>query len=703
MLGSQSCEKVFRSARSMTSTFSTVINFSLLGLLRRLHRLHIIQCLESESDDTGVKYPRAEAHKKKDGKNVMSSCSSKCSEVSNEDILKAVMRGKEAAQDTAEVLGMAPLLRSLKCWDNPPIPTSSDCQLQTEVNDDDDDDEEGEDAGYESLNEVDSYTFTSEVEELTSAGVIDKNLSSKLKLLKRPCYRQTETSTIPLYEAEYDKEKKVKHNTYIEVVHNGKKSFIRKSTAVWLLQEGERVSTDRLFRVRSNQPYNTEQHIRNEECTRACLPVVCETVEIGNICAFLTSSPMHWSLGRILEFSFYLEKTAKSRQYVGRTVSLLASSKPEKVGVLCSWYDNVANTRTFSLNYTQVNSDKGAHYHFFHPVKNYLCTLAYSCFEVDTKVELKKRGIESSLLGGNDNSVLTTTQELTLTDEAITFISNILSNRQVVLDKQSAAVDNKIAVHTKHKTAALGSKLWVTHGNVHLSKKDHSEIINGKQLSDLHINAYQSLLKIRYSSIFGFQDTLLQNKTSITKHGCLSGHTLQIMHIQGCHWAVLQVKDGVIQLYDTSFTTATKETLHTISQLLRCKTSTLEVQMMNVAKQSGMLDCGLYAAAIITSLAMGNDPLDVVFNQRELRQHFSDILVSGVPTLFPVLKRRRITNRILRIESCNLYCFCRLPENEEDMICCDSCEEWYHYSCLKDVPQNPSNSIWFCETCKTKQ
>ena len=41
LLGSQSCERTFRSARSMSSTFSTMINFGMLGLLRRLHRLQI--------------------------------------------------------------------------------------------------------------------------------------------------------------------------------------------------------------------------------------------------------------------------------------------------------------------------------------------------------------------------------------------------------------------------------------------------------------------------------------------------------------------------------------------------------------------------------------------------------------------------------------------------------------------------------------
>ena len=52
----------------MTSTFSTIINFSMLGLLRRLHRLQIQSHLQAESHHSGVIYPQVESHKNKDGK-----------------------------------------------------------------------------------------------------------------------------------------------------------------------------------------------------------------------------------------------------------------------------------------------------------------------------------------------------------------------------------------------------------------------------------------------------------------------------------------------------------------------------------------------------------------------------------------------------------------------------------------------------------
>ena len=41
LLGSQTCEKAFRAARSLSSVFSTIINFGMLGLLRRLHRMQV--------------------------------------------------------------------------------------------------------------------------------------------------------------------------------------------------------------------------------------------------------------------------------------------------------------------------------------------------------------------------------------------------------------------------------------------------------------------------------------------------------------------------------------------------------------------------------------------------------------------------------------------------------------------------------------
>ncbi len=88
LLGSQSCEKVFRSAGSMTNTFSTMINFSMLGLLQRLHRLQIQSNLQAQSQSTGVVYPQINKHSCKDGKNT--STASTVSDVSNKVICETI-------------------------------------------------------------------------------------------------------------------------------------------------------------------------------------------------------------------------------------------------------------------------------------------------------------------------------------------------------------------------------------------------------------------------------------------------------------------------------------------------------------------------------------------------------------------------------------------------------------------------------------
>ena len=109
LLGSQSCERIFRTARSLSSTFSTIINFGMLGLLRRLHRIHIQFCLEAESPNTGITYPRVEKHKKKSGQHNSYDCS--VQSIANEDILEAIKHARERAKKTMEALGIKSLLQ----------------------------------------------------------------------------------------------------------------------------------------------------------------------------------------------------------------------------------------------------------------------------------------------------------------------------------------------------------------------------------------------------------------------------------------------------------------------------------------------------------------------------------------------------------------------------------------------------------------
>ena len=96
----------------MSSTSSTVINFRILGLLKQLHRLHIQVCQEAECNQTGIRYPHVQAHKKKDGHHQAKVCH--VDSVTNQDNTESVRRAREAAQQIVADLDMDELLREHK-------------------------------------------------------------------------------------------------------------------------------------------------------------------------------------------------------------------------------------------------------------------------------------------------------------------------------------------------------------------------------------------------------------------------------------------------------------------------------------------------------------------------------------------------------------------------------------------------------------
>ena len=113
LLGSQCCEMTFRIARSMSSTFSTVINFGMLGLLRRLHRLHIQLTLQAECSEDII-FPRVIKHQQKVEKKYSQSCL--LSEITNDKIFDAICKAQGRAKLVIEELGMADLFRKHSMW-----------------------------------------------------------------------------------------------------------------------------------------------------------------------------------------------------------------------------------------------------------------------------------------------------------------------------------------------------------------------------------------------------------------------------------------------------------------------------------------------------------------------------------------------------------------------------------------------------------
>ena len=311
-------ERFFRMARSMTPTFSTVINFSLLGLTKRINRLNMLSKLESESEVTGIVYPRLLSHIKKHGHN---SATIRQVSMLDSEIAEVVEESKCLAQQTMESLGMADLLKKKKCWDYPPIPKLDKLILDEKKDDDNDEkiDQSGKiDSMREVITEEEADQIAKGIVQLKDAGIISNDLNTELQQLHRSVFKQG--SALPIYsttqtETQSPSGKVCKRKlspSFVPIIHNGDEKYIHKVTLVWLFQEGERVSSDRLFRVRKTQPHSNDPDAQKTTPTDKIVqqePIVSSTLQIGDLCIFLdTRTPKRWNFGRVIKFAYYKEK-----------------------------------------------------------------------------------------------------------------------------------------------------------------------------------------------------------------------------------------------------------------------------------------------------------------------------------------------------------------------------------------------------------
>ena len=141
----------------------------------------------------------------------------------------------------------------------------------------------------------------------------------------------------------------------------------------------------------------------------------------------------------------------------------------------------------------------------------------------------------------------------------------------------------------------------------------------------------------------------------------------------------------------------------TIAKYLRSHARSIKIKVVNVPVQTGSTDCGLYAIAMMTSIAHSDDPATLVYNQQELRIHLMQCFEKDLMEKFPVSKKRRVRNkRISKEILCNIYCSCRLPDCEDGskMIMCENCKEWYHEGCIDRAEAAiNSDSDWMCSKC----
>ena len=61
----------------------------------------------------------------------------------------------------------------------------------------------------------------------------------------------------------------------------------------------------------------------------------------------------------------------------------------------------------------------------------------------------------------------------------------------------------------------------------------------------------------------------------------------------------------------------------------------------DVTQQTGVVDCGLFAAAFATAVCFGLEPADYRLSQQQMRKHLTACFETGELTPFPATKKRQ--------------------------------------------------------------
>ena len=117
-----------------------------------------------------------------------------------------------------------------------------------------------------------------------------------------------------------------------------------------------------------------------------------------------------------------------------------------------------------------------------------------------------------------------------------------------------------------------------------------------------------------FPGMSGLQPPTLQEVCAFQVH---TGEFVQIVNIRNKHWCVVfsvGCDGGVVNVYDSLYSSVSNKTIHLIARMVYSSSSTLEVRMMDVAKQSNSSDCGILSIAYAFDLCSVYDPCEVKYD-----------------------------------------------------------------------------------------
>ena len=179
------------------------------------------------------------------------------------------------------------------------------------------------------------------------------------------------------------------------------------------------------------------------------------------------------------------------------------------------------------------------------------------------------------------------------------------------LKKTSAGVSRDNPINAEDYTGPIQPptywipQLLLTHAEKDILESTHD------WLSDLHINAANQLLKSQFPDQNGLQDTL--TLSAMHPYKSSPRDFVQIMNIARNHWVCVAnvfSSPGVVEVFDSmpSYSISSSSLKKQVAAVIKTRENSFQIHHVDVQRQLGGSDCGLFAIAFATSLCMRNDP-----------------------------------------------------------------------------------------------
>jgi len=244
---------------------------------------------------------------------------------------------------------------------------------------------------------------------------------------------------------------------------------------------------------------------------------------------------------------------------------------------------------------------------------------------------------------------------------------------------------------------------WID--DLHLLQEDQQIILSQTAwINDRVIDACQQLLKqdVNGKDIGGFQSVCLGQ---IMYFSVEDKQFIQILNTGHSHWVTVSTvgtsNHAMVNVYDSKYLAASTHLRAQIACLLMTEHAEITINFVDVVKQSGSYDCGLYSIAYATALAHGKDPATHQYNQEEMRPYLRKCLIDRKLKVFPH-KAICPSGNFHSEEKLAVHCICRMPEIKgQPMVECTSCQEWYHFVCEKVTSKSMTSAEWYCTKCMT--